>query len=340
MNDLLLGQPPLPTTEDAFRRRVSYLRISLTDRCNLKCRYCMPQGGMIFFPSENLLSTEELRRLMAIFVSLGVTKVRLTGGEPLLRADLEELLQEAAALGIPDVSVTTNGIFLAGRAKTLAAAGLKRINISLDTFQRDRFLKITGSDGLDRVLQGITAALEEGLQPVKINMVVMREWNFDEITDFVRFAERLPVEVRFLELMPTKNNLNGSAGVDASSFVSSDEIRREVEKIARLEAEEPVRGVARVFPLTGGLGKVGFVSPVSNHFCAACNRIRLTASGGLKTCLHGEDIVDLRTALREGASDAVIIGMIRGAIFRKPEEHFIRPDRYVSPFLQMSQVGG
>jgi cyclic pyranopterin phosphate synthase len=171
-------------------------------------------------------------------------------------------------------------------------------------------------------------------------MVVMREWNFDELEDFVRFARRVPVEARFLELMPTRNTLNGSAGVDERSFVSVDEMRRAVEQAAELGPEEPLRGVARVFPLQGGLGKVGFISPVSNHFCASCNRIRLTATGGLKTCLHGEDIVDLRGPLREGASDDDLAGIVRDAVFRKPEEHFIRPMHYISAFLQMSQVGG
>lgn len=332
--------PPIPTTEDGFHRRVSYLRISLTDRCNLRCAYCMPDKGIKFFPKETLLTTEEIKRLVTVFKSLGVAKIRLTGGEPLLRPDVEEIIAHIHAAGISDVSVTTNGILLKDRIASLLSAGLNRINISLDTFKRDRFQKITGADAFEKVFSSVMAAIRSGLSPVKINMVVMREWNFGEVADFVRFAKENPVEVRFLELMPTRNTFEGTALVNKDSFVSVDEIRKKVDAVAELEPEDPIRGVARTYCVKGGLGKVGFVSPVSNHFCETCNRVRLTSTGGLKTCLHGADVIDLRGALRSGCSDDEIAGMIRRALMMKPEEHFIRPDRYVSPFLQMSQVGG
>ncbi len=333
-------QPPSVTTEDGFRRRVSYLRISLTDRCNLRCRYCMPKNGMVFSPAEALLSAPEIKRLVGIFRSLGVVKIRLTGGEPLLRPDLEDILAHAKSLGVGDVSLTTNGLLLMERLPGLLNAGLTRINISLDTFQRDKFKKITGADALPKVLAGLEAAFRWGLTPVKVNMVVMREWNLVEIPDFVRFAADNPVEVRFLELMPTRNTFEGTALVDQRSFVSAAEMRGTVESLVVLGEEDPVRGVARTYPVRGGRGRIGFVSPVSNHFCGTCNRVRLTSTGNLKTCLHGESVVDLRSALRAGAADEDLGRMIRDALFNKPEEHFIRPDHFVSQFLQMSQVGG
>lgn len=335
-----LPKPPVPVTEDGFRRRVSYLRISLTDRCNLRCRYCMPNAGIQFFPKDSLLSLEELKRLLKIFKDIGVVKIRLTGGEPLLRPELEDILAVIVQLGIPDVSLTTNGVLLSRRVRSLAAAGLKRINISLDTLQREKFYKITKKDALDQVLNGIKDALDAGLAPVKINMVVMREWNLNEVEEFARFAKMAPLEIRFLELMPTANNFEGTAGVNQDSFVSVEEIKKRVEKAVSLGAEEFYPGVARVFPIEGGLGKVGFISPVSNHFCGSCNRIRMTARGTLKTCLHGPDSADLKSALQSGASDDELKQMIRDALLFKPQEHFIRPEHYVSRYLQMSQVGG
>jgi cyclic pyranopterin phosphate synthase len=300
----------------------------------------MPKSGLKFVSTHTLLTLDQLKRLLKIFRGLGMAKLRLTGGEPLLRPDLEEILAEAQFLGIPDISLTTNGVLLSTRIKSLAAAGLKRINISLDTFQRERFYEITGMDAVDRVLQGIWDSVHEGLEPVKINVVVMREWNLDEIREFALFAKRAPIEVRFLELMPTANSFEGTAGVDEKSFVSMDEIKREVERAVELGTEEPSLGVARVFPLLDGIGKIGFVSPVSNHFCSTCNRVRLTAQGILKTCLHGPESVNLKEALERGASDGEISDMIRNDLLLKPEEHFIRPDHYISRTLQMSQVGG
>ena len=327
-------------TEDGFRRRVSYLRLSVTDRCNLRCRYCMPKEGIKFFSNDELLQLEELKRLLKLFRDLGVTKVRLTGGEPLLRMELEEILEEILSLGITDISLTTNGVNLKERIPSLMAAGLKRINISLDTFKDDRFLKITGANVLDRVLQGIEDSLAAGLNPVKINMVVMRDLNLDEVKEFALFAKNRPVEARFLELMPTANNFEGSSALKEESFVSISEIKEKVEEVVDLFPEEFSGSVARVFQIKGGLGKVGFISPVSNHFCGSCNRIRLTARGTLKTCLHGPDSADLKFALRRGATDEELKQIIRDSLLLKPEEHFIRPDHYVSQYLQMSQVGG
>jgi len=189
-------------------------------------------------------------------------------------------------------------------------------------------------------VRGIWDTVDAGLEPVKINMVVMREWNLDEVEEFALFAKRAPVEVRFLELMPTANNFEGTAGADPDSFVSADEIKMRIERVVTLGAEEPCSGVAKVFPIEEGLGKIGFISPVSNHFCGSCNRIRLTARGALKTCLHGPDSADLRAALQGGADDTELKQIIRDALTIKPDEHFIRPDHYVSGNLRMSQVGG
>lgn len=295
---------------------------------------------MPFFHTDDLLSTAELKRIIVIFRGLGVVKIRLTGGEPLLRRDVDEILFHIYTLGVADVSMTTNGLLLAERGEALKNAGLRRVNVSLDTFRPDRFQSITGAKALDKVLNGIEWALAAGLSPVKINMVVMRGWNEDEIPEFVRFAEERPVEVRFLELMPTRNTYEGTASVGQEAFVSVEEIRREVERHAVLGDEEPIQGVARSYPIRGGRGKIGFVSPVSNHFCGTCNRVRLTSTGRVKTCLHGESSADLKTALRAGASDGDLAQLVRDALFQKPEEHFIRPTHFVSPHLQMSQVGG
>lgn len=331
----------IPTTEDAFKRRVSYLRVSVTDRCNLRCSYCMPSDGIAFWKKERLLTNPEMFRLIDIFIGLGVEKVRLTGGEPLLRPDLEEFIRFLRTRPeIKDISVSTNGVYLSKRAATLKQAGLTRINISLDTFRADRFQKISKNSQLASVLRGIDAALAVGFSPVKINTVVMRGVNDDEIRDFVTFAVSHPVEVRFIELMPTKNNFVGNADVDVKAFISSEEIQQKVETWVSLSQEEPRRGVARVFPIFGGLGKIGLVSPVSNHFCGQCDRLRLTARGELKTCLHGRELVDLKTPLRDGATDETLRNIIREAVLGKPPEHFIRPEHFVSPSLQMSQVGG
>ena len=327
-------------TEDSFKRRVSYLRLSVTDRCNLRCRYCMPKGKIQFFSSDELLRLEELKRLLKIFRDLGVCKVRLTGGEPLLRLELESILKEVIALGIRDVSLTTNGVTLSKRIPSLIAAGLTRINISLDTFNKERFFNITGSDSLNSVLRGIEDSIAAGLTPVKINMVVMRNINLDEVEDFVAFARNHPVEVRFLEVMPTANNFEGTSSLTHDNFVSVEEIKERVEQRAALIPEEFSGSVAKVFKIKEGIGKIGFISPISNHFCGSCNRIRLNARGILKTCLHGPDSANLRLALRQGASDQDLKVVIRNALLLKPEEHFIRPDHYLSQHLQMSQVGG
>lgn len=331
----------MPITEDALKRRVSYLRISLTDKCNLRCSYCMPSERIKFWKHGEFLTNQELFHLIHIFVSMGVRKARLTGGEPLLRPDLEEIIQFLSLNPkVEDVSLSTNGVYLAKRAAHLKLAGLKRINISLDTFQPERFKTISRSGQLRDVLNGIEEAISIGLSPIKINVVLMRGINDDELPDFVAYALSRPIEIRFIELMPTRNNFEGSSSVGSEHFISSDDLRQRIESVTRLGPEMPRIGVARVFPLLDGRGKIGFISPVSNHFCASCDRLRLTARGELKTCLHGSDFVDLRTALREGVSDIEIQEIIRHAVFGKPPEHFIRTDHFISRSLQMSQVGG
>ena len=331
----------IPATEDAFQRRVSYLRVSVTDRCNLRCGYCMPASGVPFWTSDERLANDELFRLMDVFVGLGVKKVRLTGGEPLLRPDLERIIGRLRARPeIEDIALSTNGVFLAKRARSLKKAGLSRINISLDTFRPERFARIARSNRLFDVMQGIEEALQVGFQPVKINVVLMRGINEDELEDFVALAVARPLEVRFIELMPTRNNFEGTAAVGRAQFISAEEVRQRVQRLVPLGQEEARSGVARVFPIFGGLGKIGFISPVSNHFCGTCNRLRLTARGELKTCLHGEDLVDLRTPLRAGAGDEELADLIRHAVLGKPPEHFIRPEQFMSRWLQMSQVGG
>ena len=334
-------QPPIPVTEDGFRRRVSYLRVSVTDKCNLHCGYCMPLGKMDFWRGQEHLTREELFSLLEAFVTLGVTKVRLTGGEPLLRPDLAQIV--AFVNGQPsinDIALSTNGLLLPTMAPALYQAGLRRINISLDTFDPERFRQISGKGNLQQVLQGIQQTLHLGFRPIKINCVIMRGINDDEIGAFARFAYEHPVEVRFIELMPTRYTEEGRSGVGRQHFISSQEVQTRVEAHVSLELEAPRTGVAMVYAVAGGAGSIGFISPVSNHFCGDCNRLRLTSTGMLKTCLHGQELVDLRTPLRSGASTQDIAAIIRGAVMRKPEEHFFRQDRFISPTLQMSQVGG
>jgi GTP 3',8-cyclase len=330
-----------PATEDALKRRVSYLRVSLTDRCNLRCSYCMPTHRLGFWKREEFLTTQELFRLIHIFTGLGVRKVRLTGGEPLLRPDLEEIIGRLRLYPeIRDISISTNGVYLAQRAFSLKAAGLMRINISLDTFQPERFKTISRNGQLRDVLRGIEAAISMGFFPVKINIVLMRGINDEELPNFVAYAMSQPVEIRFIELMPTQNNFAGNAAVGLEHFISCEETRRRIETMVHLGAEMPRTGVARTFPLVNGPGKIGFISPVSDHFCASCDRLRLTVRGELKTCLHGSDLVDLKTPLRLGSSDDEIGEIIRHAVLGKPPEHFIRADHFVSRSLQMSQIGG
>ncbi len=322
---------------DSFQRPINYLRISVTDRCNLRCIYCMPGEGVSLISHSDILSYEEIYTIAKAAAELGINKVRLTGGEPLVRLGLPELVRMLAGIGtIDDISLTTNGILLARYAAELKQAGLRRVNISLDTLKSDRFKQITRCGNLEDTLEGINAARAAGLNPVKINTVVMAGINDDEIPDFAARTISEGWHVRFIELMP-------QAGDEPVSpkLVSMRDMKRRLDPLGKME---PCRvsagnGPAKYFRLPGATGTIGFITPVTEHFCYQCNRLRLTADGKLQPCLLSEDEIDLREPLRRGASAAELKNLIEEAIARKPQGHRLGkglPHRG-RPF---SQVGG
>jgi cyclic pyranopterin phosphate synthase len=304
---------------DNFNRVINYLRISITDRCNLSCRYCTDKD-VPFLCHEEVLRYEELIRFIRIAAGLGVRKVRLTGGEPLRRRDLSFLLREIDAIEkIDDISLTTNGVELAKQVKELRAAGLHRINISLDTLKRDRFTYITGADALDLVLDGIEKAKEEGLDPVKINTVIIKDFNDDEILDFANFASDRDVQVRFIEFMPFGEN----ALWDSSKVVSSAFLQTLIGQVYKLKPlENSHKGPARMFSLDGTAGQVGFISPMSSHICQDCNRMRLTPDGKIRPCLFSDTEYDVKKLLRGEATDEQIGRFIADVVKAKPEKKF------------------
>ncbi len=321
---------------DAFGRVATDLRISVTDRCDFRCSYCMPDGQIDWIPRCDLLSFEELTRLASIFVSLGVVSIRLTGGEPLVRAHLENLVAELAALPIEDLALTTNGSRLAAKAEQLAAAGLKRVNVSLDSLDPARFAAITGVDALDQVLAGIDAAKAAGLEPVKVNCVLMRDVNDEEILDFAEFALSNHLHVRFIEPMP----LGASTSWKPSSVVPADEVVGLLSEHFEL-LPELADGPAETFRFAEcPKASVGVIASVSRPFCARCDRVRLTADGQLRSCLFALEETDLKALLRGGASDSEIASVIRSAVARKWAGHKIGAEDFVRPSRPMFAIGG
>ena len=321
---------------DPFGRTVRDLRISVTDRCNFRCQYCMPAEGMQWLPREEILSFEEIERFARICIKyFGFDGIRLTGGEPLVRAHLPELVERLAHLGV-DTALTTNGATLRMHAKPLAEAGLKRINISLDSLRPERFLELTRRDELDRVLDGIEAALDAGLQPVKINVVMMRGINDDEIVDFAEFGRDKGLTVRFIEFMP----LEAGDVWNEDLVVPADEI---VEKINNAIPIEPiVRGSepAERWRYSDGKGEVGVIASVTKPFCGDCDRVRLTAEGQFRTCLFAVDEFDMRSLLRSEANDEEIAKAIVDAVGTKWAGHSIGQVNFIRPSRTMSQIGG
>ncbi|MBC7223614.1 MAG: GTP 3',8-cyclase MoaA [Anaerolineae bacterium] len=325
--------------EDGFCRAITYLRISVTDRCNLRCTYCMPLEGVAHIPHERILRYEEIARVAEAAADLGMSKVRITGGEPLVRADLPVLVRMLADLpGIEDLSMTTNGILLARYAKALREAGLHRVNVSLDTLDPAKYRRITRLGDLEEVLAGIQAAREAGLAPVKINAVILRGLNDDEL---LRFAERTLYDdwnVRFIEVMP----FEGDALDWERAYLPAGEMKARIEDaFGPLQPEHGVHGngPARYYRLPGARGTLGFISPVSEHFCARCNRMRLTADGYLRPCLLSDLEIDLRTPLRQGATRAQLQELLLGAIRCKPKEHALAA-AHAHQHRPMSQIGG
>lgn len=324
---------------DQFNRPITYLRISVTDKCNLRCVYCMPEQGLPWMPKAEILSYEEIARLVRAAASAGVHSIRISGGEPLVRKNLSRLVAEIAAIdGIEDIALSTNALLLEDQIDALLAAGLTRVNISLDTLREDRFAQIARRPGLQRVLAGIDAAIDRGLAPVKINCVVMRGYNEDEIAAFAQWTKERAVYVRFIELMPVQENLD----VQRDAYVSADEILERVSAIGDLQPSVGPggNGPARYFAFPGAPGAVGVISPLSHDYCERCNRVRLTANGRLRLCLFGDHEIDLRTPLRAGASEAEIADVLRSAMLIKPERHHLRLGEAASRMRAFSEIGG
>ena len=325
---------------DAYNRPISYLRISITDRCNLRCVYCMPPQGVRWRPHEEILRYEEIEIVVRAAAELGISKIRLTGGEPLVRAGVVGLVHALACIpGIDDLTMTTNGTLLARYAKQLAWAGLHRVNISLDTLNPARFQAITRRGHLKDVLAGIEAAHAAELEPVKINTVVIRGMNDDEVVGLARKTMEEGWNLRFIEVMPVGNGLNGDW---REQVVTAREIRANIE--AALGTLEPVRmsagnGPARYYRLPGAKGTLGFITPISEHFCTRCNRLRLTADGQLRPCLLSDAEIDLRTPLRQGAGVAEIKELLLRGIAVKPLQHHLSLQEKPENRL-MSEIGG
>ena len=321
---------------DAFGRVVRDLRVSVTDRCNFRCLYCMPEDGLPWIPRGELLTRDELVRALRVAVGLGVRTVRVTGGEPTLRRDLVDVVAAVAALGV-ELSITTNGFLMDRLAEPLRQAGLGRANISLDSLRRDRFQQITRRDALDRVLRGIDATLAAGLRPVKINAVVVRGFNDDELEPMAAWARDLGVELRFIEFMP----LDAPGEWTRDQVVPAGEILTRLDRAFGLQAPDP-RGSAPAerYRYADGRGAVGIIASVTRAFCAQCDRIRLTADGQVRTCLFATTEYDLRAVLRSGASDEAVAQLYLDAVARKQWGHKINDPDFVQPARGMSQIGG
>ena len=354
---------------DPYGRIIDYLRVSITDRCNFRCVYCMPESGFPVTPKEESLTNEELVRLIGIASTLGMSKIRLTGGEPLLRKDLPEMIREVSKMpGVREISCTTNGFMLTQLAAPLREAGLTRLNVSLDTLKPERFEPIARRGSLQEVLDGIQAAFDEGILPLKINCVAMKGINDDEAADFASWTLTKPVHVRFIELMPMRWSLDetpsdfdafaahGEKGLlqlrqargDMLSdsqmrrmFVSAETLQESIEKVhGPLEpAEIATNGPARTFRIPGAKGTIGFISQITNDFCSKCNRLRLTHDGFLRPCLMSDGELDLRTPIRLGASDNEIRDLFRHVVAHKPERHYLAEGQKVVG-CGMSQIGG
>jgi cyclic pyranopterin phosphate synthase len=324
---------------DGHGRRIGDVRVSVTDRCNFRCQYCMPAEGLPWLERAEVLSFEEITRLVSILAPMGVSSVRLTGGEPLVRRDFPRLAGMLSSVsGVDDLSLTTNGYLLERDAAALVEAGIDRFNVSVDSLQRDRFFEMTRRDALPQVLRGIEAlAAFPEAHPIKVNAVALRGFTEDEVLPFAEFARSHPYEVRFIEWMP----LDGDRAWSRERMLPGDEVRALIDSAFPLEPEprEP-HATARVYRFADGLGRIGFINPVSEPFCGDCDRIRLTADGKLRTCLFSLHETDLRDPLRAGASDEDLAGIIRDAVWRKELKHHVNDPGFVQPARSMSAIGG
>jgi len=328
---------------DKFDREINYLRISITDRCNLRCSYCRPKEDFSLKGHQDILRYEEIIRVISIAVKMGFIKIRVTGGEPLVRRGVIDFLASLKSVtGLQDISLTTNGILLDEFACDIFAAGVHRINISLDSLDKDKYSHITGGGNIDAVLRGIAKAEEAGFSPIKINTVAIKGFNDDEVLAFARLAIDKPFQVRFIELMPLGKAQSGQN----SEYLPTSQVLEKISAKYTLEEMPGKRfksdGPARIFKIKGGLGEIGFINPVSNHFCSSCNRLRLTADGKLMSCLLQQEEIDLKTALRKNCTDAELENIISQAILSKPKHHELNcsDNNFKKCRRDMSAIGG
>jgi GTP 3',8-cyclase len=325
---------------DSWNRQIKSVRVSVTDKCNFRCTYCMPAEGLEWLPRDEVLTFEEIARLVRVLAGLGVDEVRLTGGEPLVRRDLPTLVGMLAAVdGVRDLSLTTNGVLLDRLAAPLVEAGLRRINVSLDSLNHVRFAEITRRDALDAVLRGLAEAEQHPeLRPIKVNCVAVKGFTETEVPALAELARRKPYVVRFIEFMP----LDADEAWREDDVLSGAEIRGIIEDRYGPLEELPAKAssTARRFRFADGHGEIGFVNPVSEPFCSSCDRIRLTADGQLRTCLFSRREWDLKTAMRDGASDEELVDLIRFAVRHKELKHRISDPGFVRASRSMSQIGG
>jgi cyclic pyranopterin phosphate synthase len=324
--------------KDSYNRQIDYIRISITDRCNLKCLYCMPAEGVDYFDERDIMTNEEILRFLRIACGHGLRKVRITGGEPLTRKNIAGLISSIKKTGVRDLSITTNGIMMSRMVEDLKRAGLDRVNISLDTMDPARYRTITKGGRIDLVWQSIKKAEETGLTPVKINVVPIRGFNDDEILSFAALTLENDYHIRFIEFMPAACN-----GIWAKErCVSSSEVRERISSLGRLEhIRFKGKGPSRNYRIKGAVGVIGFISPLSDHFCGYCNRLRLTADGKIRPCLFSNIKVDIKTPMRNGASDEEIDNLFHRAVQVKPERHVLNEDlRSANHMKSMSEIGG
>ncbi|MBU2701066.1 cyclic pyranopterin phosphate synthase [Sporomusaceae bacterium BoRhaA] len=324
---------------DNYERKINYLRISVTDRCNLRCRYCMPEEGIENLGHSNILSLEQIARFIRVAAQHGIRKVRLTGGEPLVRKNITKLIQMISQIHeIEDISMTTNGVLFPPMAEALKAAGLTRVNFSLDSLQDDQFNYITRRGHLTDVVTAIEKALQIGLSPVKINMVVMRGINEQEILDFVQLAYDRPLHVRFIEFMP----IGELPFFQQQRLMSVNEVKDIIDTSYELIPGQVVRGSgpAKCYNIKNGKGTIGFISPMSHYFCAECNRIRLTADGKLRGCLFSNHEIDLKGAFNSPSSEEKLAELFKQAIFEKPQRHHLSEGWGMDNKRKMYQIGG
>lgn len=323
---------------DRFNRNLNYLRISITDRCNLKCLYCVSQDLIPKLPSHEILSYEEILRIVRVSTRLGISKVRVTGGEPLVRKGVFHFLKELAGIeGLLDISLTTNGVLLKDNIHKIKSAGIKRINISLDTLNRDKFKQITGYDFFHQVWEGIELAQRMGFYPIKINVVPVKGLNDDELLDIARLSMDHPFHIRFIEYMPM-----GSNHMEIDRHLLAPEIKKHIEELGELFPVDRSTndGPAERFKFESGKGEIGFIRPISRHFCETCNRLRLTASGQLRPCLMHDKQDDLKSILRKGCSDRELAEVFLEAVRHKPLEHTLKTDQNAGSAVQMCAIGG